>query len=112
MKTSIKKELSNYITETIQEIKKDDLLRGGKDMNELHHKLFNEDYYLIGYYNCEEWLKEHDLSTFEAIGIVQEWEQENYGECKIYTDAESLVNMLVFIYGEQLLYEVYQDKGW
>ena len=59
---------------------------------DLHHKLFNEDYYIIGYYNCEQWLKKHNLNIFEAIAFVQDYESEMFGyDCvRPYTDAEKL----------------------
>ena len=103
MKTSIKEELRSYINERVEEIKRYD----GSELEELHYHLFNEDYYIIGYYQCEEWLKEHEISPFEAIGIIKEYELENFGE--ITTDissSEKVVNMLVYIYGEQLLSEM------
>ena len=100
MKTSIKEELTEYIKdnlETFPYAQKEDL----------HFHLFNQDYYIIGYYQCDEWLKEHNLSPFEAIGIIKEYELENFGE--ITTDissSEKVVNMLVYIYGEELLCEM------
>ena len=68
---------------------------------DLHHKLFNEDYYIIGYYKAEQWLKKHNLNIFQAIAFVQDYESENFGyDCvRSYTDAEKLVNMMVYIIG-------------
>jgi hypothetical protein len=93
MKTSIKEELIEYINDNKNDYSE-----------ELHYHLFNQDYYIIGYYQCEEWLDHHNLSPFEAIGIIKEYELENFGE--ITTDissSEKVVNMLVYIYGEELL---------
>ena len=98
MENSIKEELTEYINESVNNHSQDD---------ELHHNLFNQDYYIIGYYQCEEWLKEHSISPFKAIGIIKEYELENFGE--ITTDissSEKVVNMLVYIYGEELLIEM------
>jgi hypothetical protein len=102
MKNSIREELSEYIAERVEEIKKYD----GREMNELHYHLFNEDYYIIGYYQAEQWLMSHRLSVFEAIGIVQEYENEHFGEARMYDNAEKVVNMLAYIYGEELLNEM------
>ena len=99
MKNSVKKELSEYITERIEEIQRYD----GSEMNELHNHLFNEDYYIIGYFQAAEWLKDHNISEWEAIQTCQEYEIENFGESKIYDNAEKTVNMLVYIWGEELL---------
>lgn len=101
MKNQIKKELAGHVLAMINEGVIDNT-----NKDDWHHLLFNEDYYLIGYYECEKWLKKNDISPFEAIEICQEYEKDNFGEItKNYGDAEKAVNMLVYIYGEQLLSE-------
>ena len=95
MNLSIKEELTSYINENKIDYKDD-----------LHSHLFNQDYYLIGYYNCQKWLDDHNISVFEALETIKEYEMENFGECKSYTNAEETVNMLVYIYGEELLQEM------
>ncbi len=103
MKNSIREELSEYIDERVAEMKKyKDLPTDDVD---LHHALFNQDYYIIGYYQAEQWLLSHKMSSFEAIQIVQEYENEHFGEARMYDNAEKVVNMLAYIYGEELLYE-------
>ena len=104
MKNSIREELSEYIAESVKEMKRYDTLPS--DAGDLHHELFNQDYYIIGYYNAEQWLMKHRLETFQAISIVQEYENEQFGECRMYDNAESVVNMLTYIYGEELLNEL------
>lgn len=72
---------------------------------DLHNEVFNTDYYIIGIHQAKEALKEYDV--FEAIEKVQTYEEENFGE--IYTDLsdpEKLVNMLYYIIGEEVLYEM------
>ena len=72
---------------------------------DLHNEVFNTDYYIIGIHQAKEALKEYDV--FEAIEKVQTYEKENFGE--IYTDLsdpEKLVNMLYYIIGEEVLYEM------
>tara|TARA_R110001606_G_C14998516_1_gene606755 strand:- start:256 stop:561 length:306 start_codon:yes stop_codon:yes gene_type:complete len=96
MKTSIKKELLSHIEYCSNEFNK-----------VTHFNLFNEDYYLIGYYNCSEWLKMHDLDVFEAINICKESERDNYGEVQTDIDnSETLVNQLVYWYGLELCNEL------
>jgi len=97
-KNSIKTELKKYIEDNIKDIDCHD--------EDLHHELFNADYYIIGYYQCEEWLKEHDISVFEGIEFVQDYERENFGDdaVRTYDNAEKLVNMIVYIIGEELIY--------
>ena len=95
MKDSIRKELTEYIKEQLEHDKNLD----GWD-------IFNDDYYLIGYYKCEEWLKKHDLSVFEAIRLCNEKELEEFGEVQTtFDNAETLVNHLVLWYG----LEVFED---
>lgn len=99
MKNSVKKELSEYIQERISEIRHYD----SREMEDLHFHLFNEDYYIIGYYQAAEWLKDHNISEWEAIQTCQDYEKDNFGEVTIYDNAEKTVNMLVYIWGEEIL---------
>jgi len=72
---------------------------------DLHHEVFNTGYYIIGTYQAKKALEEYDV--FEAIEKVQTYEKDNFGE--IYTDLsdpEKLVNMLYYIIGEEVLYEI------
>ena len=101
MKTTIKTELQNHILDMINDKVIDD---ANKD--EWHYHCFNEDYYIIGYYNANQWLKEHNLDAFEAIEIVKDYEIENFGESYTDTNSESIVNMLAYIYGEEILYSI------
>lgn len=73
---------------------------------DLHNEVFNTDYYIIGTYQAKEILKEYDV--FEAIELVQTYEQEQFGE--IYTDlsdAEKLLNMVYYIIGDEVIGEMY-----
>ena len=98
MKESIKTELTEHLNETIEYLGTDE---------EIHFKAFNEDYYIIGYYQAEQWLKKHDLDTFEAVGICQEFEKEHFGELQTtYDNAETLVNHLVYWYGLEICNEL------
>ena len=72
---------------------------------DLHNEVFNTDYYIIGTYEAKQALKEYDV--FEAIEKVQQYEKDNFGE--VYTDLsdpEKLINMLYYIIGEEVLYEM------
>ena len=100
---TIKTELQEYIIEEMQNYDYGIREVEDLDLNDLHNELFNQEYYLIGYYKCEQWLKHHNLNTFEAIEFCQEWEKDNFGECKQYTNAEELVNMITYIIGEEIL---------
>lgn len=70
---------------------------------DLHHRMYNEDYFIIGTYQAKEFLKAYD--AFEAIEKVQEYEKDHFGEVTTdLSNPEKLVNMLAYVIGEELLY--------
>ena len=74
------------------------------DINDLHHYLINEDYFLIGYYNCRKWLEKE--SVFEAIEKVKEYEELNFGEVSTdFSNEEQTANMLAYILADEILNE-------
>ena len=79
---------------------------------DLHNEVFNTDYYIIGTYQAKQALEEYGV--FDAIAKVQEYEMNNFGE--VYTDLsdpEKLVNMLWYIIGEEVLFEMMHGvKAW
>ena len=95
---TIKRELAQHLLDLIN-----DRVLTNENTDDWHYHAFNEDYYIIGYYNATEWLKAHDMDVFEAIRICQQYEKENFGESIIYDNSEITVNMLVYIIGEELL---------
>ncbi len=77
------------------------------DFSEIHHDLFNTDYYLIYRFACEKWLGSH---AFECIGIIQDYEKDNFGECTTdLSDSEKVVNMYAYIIGEYILQDVLNE---
>jgi hypothetical protein len=95
------KELASHILDRINDgVVTDD------NMDELHFHCFNEDYYIIGDYNAEQWIKEHFDSTFDAINTVKEYEVDNFGEMNTGINSESIANMLAYIKGEELISEL------
>jgi len=95
MKKTIIKELNQYIQESIE------------DGLTSHDQMFNEGEYLIGYYECRQWLKKHDFDSLDALNELQELELKRLGEIstKIYVNHEILVNRLVWHYGLELCFE-------
>ena len=101
MKNSIKIELTRYVLDLINEG-----VLTNDNTEEWHFQAFNEDYYIIGYFECNMWLQKHNIDPFEAVSICQQYERDNYGDTYgIYDNSENTVNMLVYIYGEELLNE-------
>tara|TARA_R110001599_G_scaffold298873_1_gene503689 strand:- start:1577 stop:1969 length:393 start_codon:yes stop_codon:yes gene_type:complete len=71
---------------------------------DLHHYLWNEDYFIIGTYKAKKWIESH-MSVFDAIGEIQEYEKDIFGETNTdITNPEKVSNMLAYIYGEIVLY--------
>ena len=74
-------------------------------ISDLHHYLLNEDYFIIGSYRAEQWLKKDDSSVFEAIETIKEYEQSNFGQVSTdLSSSENVANMLAYILGEEILY--------
>lgn len=80
---------------------------------DLHHELYNMDYFIIGYYPAEQFLI-NGPGIFAAIGEIQEYEQEHFGN--VTTDlssSEKVVNMYAYIQGEEILAGVkHLEKVW
>ena len=94
----LKQDVKEYI---IQQLKDD--VGVDQNINDLHHYLLNEDYFIIGYYQAEQWLKKD--SIFNAIETVKEYEQSNFGQVSTnLSSSESVANMLAYILGEEILY--------
>ena len=104
MNQSIKCELLEYMKTEIEEMRRYKEL--SSDISEIHHKLFNQDYYIIGYYQAEQWMLQHNITAFKGIEYVHDYESFHFGEKRNYNDAEALVNMIVYIKGEELLHEL------
>lgn len=99
MNTTIKTELKQHILDCINN---ETLTNENKD--EWHYYAFNEDYYIIYHSKAVKWLAKHSVNTFNAIDIVREYEIDHFGEFTTDINPESIVNMLAYIYGEEVLY--------
>ena len=74
-------------------------------IGDLHHYLLNEDYFIIGSYRAEQWLKKDDGSVFEAIETIKDYEQSNFGQVSTdLSSSENVANMLAYILGEEILF--------
>ena len=71
MKTSIKEELTEHINDNTGN-------HVFTDKSDLHHHLFNSNYYIIGYWNAQQWLDKHGISVFEALETIRKYEEFNY----------------------------------
>ena len=99
MKQTIKRELKAHILGKIN-----DGVLTDENRDEWHFHAFNEDYYLIGYYQCSEWLKRHGIGELEGASICRQYEINTFGESRTdYDNSEKVVNMLAYIYGGEVI---------
>jgi hypothetical protein len=102
MRTTIENKTRAELLNTILDAAKDGRLT---DVNvcDIHHEVFNTDYFIIGRYRAEQWLIDN-YGVFNAIETIQEYEQDNFGEVNTKLgEAENVCNMLVYILGEEIL---------
>lgn len=79
------------------------------DQSDLHHDIFNTDYYIIGYYESRKWLGGR---VFEVIETIKEYEEDNFGEVNTdFSNSEAVVNMYTYIVGEIVLSEIYDEAN-
>ena len=101
--TSYKKaEIKKFLDDRVKDYSKEELDRLIED-GELHNEIFNTDYYIVYTGEAEEWL---GTKAFDVMRTVKEYEEENFGEVNTdITDPVKLVNMYVYIVGEELIGE-------
>ena len=78
----------------------EDLCGLDNDGADLHHYLFNEDYFIIGHYQAQQFLGDQ---AFKAIEYCQAWERDNFGEITKEITDEKIANMFAYIAGEEIL---------
>ena len=101
-----REEITQYAKDRVTELAEynPDVLN---DVGELHHEIFNTDYYIIGRYQAKEWL---GSDTFDCIATIQQYEQDNFGESHTdLSEPEHVVNMYVYIIGEEILQDAIQS---
>jgi len=104
-------EIKEYLDERIDEMKEYDIknLKQLIKDGEIHNEIFNTDYYIIGTYEAKKWLGDQ---AFDVIGIIKEYEEDNFGEVTTELDnPEKVVNMYAYIVGEDLINEGSIDKN-
>lgn len=105
MRNSIREELTAHVKDLI-----DERILTENNVEDWHFHAFNEDYYIIGYHKANQWLKKHNIDPFEAIGIVQDFERDHFGESiSKLNNSETTVNLLVYFYGLEIIEELQSD---
>lgn len=75
-----------------------------KYSDDLHHYLFNEDYFITYYSRANQWLKDNDLSVWEVMSYCNEQEKINFGQIQTtFDNSETLVNHYAYWKGQELL---------
>tara|TARA_R100000773_G_C4162935_1_gene79936 strand:- start:46 stop:450 length:405 start_codon:yes stop_codon:yes gene_type:complete len=70
-------------------------------IEDLHHHLFNQDYFIIGTYKAKQFLADE---VFNIIEIIKEYEQLNFGQISTdFTNPEQISNMFAYILGYEIL---------
>ena len=108
MQHSIKQELTSHLIDTANERFDED----SSDFSELHFYAFNEDYYIVYHSASKSWLARHEIDAFEAISDIIEWETETLGEVTLNAqdiNPEKIVNLYVYMKGEELISELLGD---
>ena len=101
----LKQDVASYMISQLE-----DQVGLDNDVSDLHHYLLNEDYFIIGSYRAEQWLKKD--SIFNAIEKIKDYEQSNFGQVSTdLSSSENVANMLAYILGEEILFEsdIYQQ---
>tara|TARA_R100001594_G_C3983828_1_gene250714 strand:+ start:168 stop:497 length:330 start_codon:yes stop_codon:yes gene_type:complete len=102
-----KEEIKEYAADRIKENIDYDNDYLNNDLHDIHHDLFNSDYYIIGIYEATKWLKNE---VFNVIEYIKEYENLHFGEVTTdFSSAESVVNMYVYIIGEEILQDVINE---
>ena len=73
---------------------------------DLHSHLFNEDYH----YYCNNYAEAvlNEIGVFDAIGVIVEYEKDNFGEVNTdFTNPCDVANMLYYIVGEEVLCDLF-----
>lgn len=83
---------------------------------DLHHYMFNEDYFVIYHSAAKEIADRWDFDAFELIEYNIEQDIEAFGECYWIKESEKLnwepqINLAAYWLGQELLYEVDEELG-
>ena len=75
-----RQEIIEFAKDRIEEIydyDKDKVSTELPDLYDLHHEIFNTDYYIVGRYQAKQWL---GSDAFDCIYEIQEYENNHFGQ--------------------------------
>ncbi len=77
---------------------------------DIQHKLFGEQVYVIGNYSAKDKLDDWGLCPFDVMEYVREHEEIVHGICEVDLELpDELVNKFVEVIGKELLTDLYTD---
>jgi hypothetical protein len=95
----------------LQYLEDNDLTIDNED-GDIHDEVFNQDYFIIGYYNAQQWLidEQGNNRTFEVLSYVMEQEKDNFGAVEtIFDNAETLVNHYAYWLGYEVIANIREE---
>jgi len=100
-----RQEIIDFAKDRIEEIYDYDKDKVTTDnVSDLHHEIFNTDYYIVGRYQAKQWL---DGDAFDCIYDIQEYENNHFGQVTTdLSEPEKVVNMYVYVIGYEILEDV------
>ena len=73
--------------------------------DDVFNDLFNSDYYIVGYQEAADALKEYGI--FNALEEAQQFDVENFGHWDTdYTDPEKVANVLEYIHANEYMQDM------
>ena len=99
-------EIKTHFEDFINDSNNKDIVENNLD--DLHHEIFNTDYYIIGRYEATKWLGDQ---VFNIINIIKEYENDNFGSVNTdFSEVEKVVNMYVYIIGEEIVADYINEQ--
>lgn len=78
------------------------------NLEDLHHEVFNTNFYIIGRYKASQWLGDQ---VFNVINFIKEYENDNFGSVNTdFSEPEAVVNMYVYIIGKEIVADYINEQ--
>lgn len=98
-----KNEIKQHLIDSLNDFNIEDIKNyiDQDNKSDLHHEIFNTDYYIIGTHKAKVWCSDE---VFNIINYIKDYEMLNFGSVTTnISNPERVVNMYVYIIGELLI---------
>lgn len=98
-----KNEIKQHLIDSLNDFNIEDIKNyiDQDNKNDLHHEIFNTDYYIIGTHKAKVWC---GGEVFNIINYIKDYEMLHFGSVTTdISNSERVVNMYVYIIGELLI---------